>query len=282
MCCYNSAQYINETIDSVLGQSYKDYEFIIWNDGSTDNTEEVVKQYSDSRIKYFYHENTGLGLALNMACNKAVGKYIARIDADDICMPDRMAIQIGYLEKRPSVALVSSLAEYIDEKGSSLGYGICYTSPRLIRKNLNGIFHPAVMMRTDVYRKTGGYPPLRRSQDLFLWYRISKFGDLRIISYPLIKYRISNNAISSKASQYYLDNVSDLWRILAAKPNLKESDFDYLNLFIKDCSLESAIRKSPVNNTEKKLFIILSSIFPYKIVFFLITRMKNLYGFVSI
>ena len=177
--------------------------------------------------------------------------------------------------------LVSCLAEYIDEQSKSLGYGISYTTPRLIKKNLNGIFHPGVMMRTEVYKRTGGYPPLKRSQDLFLWHRISKMGDIRIIGRPLIKYRISDSAISSKASVYYLENVSELWRIMSSKPDLKQTDFDYLNLFIKDCSLETATRKSPVNKSENKIIQVLLLFLPTNAAFYIVTRFKNIYGYFS-
>ncbi len=278
MCCFNGEQHIREAIDSVLGQTYENFEFIIWNDGSTDSTEEIINKYKDSRIKYFYHKNTGLGLALNMACNEAKGKYIARIDADDLCKPERIAMQVSYMESHKSVVLISCLAEYIGENGEFLGFAIPYTHPKILKKHLTCIAHPGVMMRKDAYDKTGGYPPLKRSQDLFLWNRICKFGEVRILELPLIQYRISDNAISSKASAYYIENVNELWRIVSNKPIIGEQDYDYLNLFIKENTASSNVRKSPVNTLENKLLRILLALFTPNIAFNIIVRLKNLYG----
>ena len=80
LCTFNDERTIKEAIESILCQSYNNFEFIIWNDGSTDGTEEIIKSYKDNRIRYFFHENTGLGEALRLACAEAKGKYIARMD----------------------------------------------------------------------------------------------------------------------------------------------------------------------------------------------------------
>mgnify|MGYP001537946173 FL=1 len=87
MSCYNSERFLRQSIDSILMQSYREFEFIIWNDGSTDSTEEIIKSYHDERIRYFYAPNQGLGSALAAACKEARGRYIARMDDDDIAMP---------------------------------------------------------------------------------------------------------------------------------------------------------------------------------------------------
>ena len=113
LCTYNDERYIAKTINSVLSQSLSDFEFIIWNDGSTDRTEEIIKSFADKRIKYYFHSNTGLGTALALACKEARGKYIARIDGDDLCLPYRFEKEIGFLDSHPDYVLVSSSVLYM-------------------------------------------------------------------------------------------------------------------------------------------------------------------------
>ena len=117
MSCYNSERFLRQSIDSILMQSYREFEFIIWNDGSTDSTEEIIKSYHDERIRYFYAPNQGLGSALAAACKEARGRYIARMDDDDIAMPNRLDKELAFLELHPDYILVSCLCEFITEEG---------------------------------------------------------------------------------------------------------------------------------------------------------------------
>lgn len=188
LCTYNDEKYIKETIDSVLCQTFIDFEFIIWNDGSTDSTENIVKSFEDGRIRYFYHENTGLGKALALACKEARGKYIARIDGDDICMPCRLEKEVDFLESHHDVVLVSSSVVYIDDEGKEIGKSYPWTWNRNLKRNVN-IVHPAAMFRRDVYEQTCGYQDIKSAQDRILWSKMAKFGKFSNIETPLIKYR---------------------------------------------------------------------------------------------
>ena len=114
MPVYNTKEeYLRASIESILNQTFKDFEFIIVNDGSTNNAEEVISSYKDGRIKYFKQENQGIVGALNNAWSKASGKYIARMDSDDIAYPERFAKQIRFLEENPEYSLVGSWAKII-------------------------------------------------------------------------------------------------------------------------------------------------------------------------
>lgn len=192
---YNDDRYIRESIECVLAQSFSDFEFIIWNDGSTDTTESIIKSFQDSRIRYFYHENTGLGKALALACREAKGKYIARIDGDDICMSYRLEKEVAYLESHPDVVLVSSSVIYIDDKGNNIGQSFPWTWNRNIKASFN-IVHPAAMFRRDIYEKTCGYQDIKSAQDRILWSKMAKYGKFAIIKEPLIKYRWISTSLS--------------------------------------------------------------------------------------
>ena len=117
MPVYNTKEeYLRTSIESILNQTFTDFEFIIVNDGSTNNVEEVILSYKDDRIKYFKQENQGIVGALNNAWSKASGKYIARMDSDDIAYPERFAKQVNFLEENPEYSLVGSWAKIIPSK----------------------------------------------------------------------------------------------------------------------------------------------------------------------
>lgn len=198
MSCYNSERYLRESIDSILAQDFKDFEFIIWNDGSTDSTEKIIKSYSDSRIRYFHACNQGLGKALNDACKKASGKYIARMDDDDIALPNRLRKELDYMEEHPHCVLVSCAAKHINSAGEFIGsYSLPGYNDKVIKKKLC-IVHPGAMFRRDIYEKTFGYLPLTTSQDRALWKQMAAYGEFANIPEVLLYYRIQENSIGRK------------------------------------------------------------------------------------
>ena len=202
--CYNAERYIALTIQSVLDQTYKNFELIIINDGSTDDSEVVIKSFDDQRIKYIVQENKGVGSTLRKGCELASGEFIARIDADDVCFSNRFEKQIQFLEHHPEIVLVSSAVVYIDEDGNETGRSFPYISNREIIKNMkfaSTICHPAVMMRKSVYELAGGYKNVQPFEDMFLWLSMSKYGKLHNLKTPLIKYRILDNSISHSIPQ---------------------------------------------------------------------------------
>jgi glycosyltransferase involved in cell wall biosynthesis len=199
MPVYNAEKFLRKAIDSILYQSFGNFEFIIVNDGSTDGSESIVKAYDDPRIRYVSQQNTGIGGALRRGCELALGVYIARMDADDICFPGRLAIQKKYLDCHPSVVLVSSAVEYINDKGDKIGRSFPYTSDFAIRnklKRINPVCHPGVMMRTANYRRSIGYRDIQPFEDHLLWLSMAKQGRMHNFSFPLLCYRILNRSAS--------------------------------------------------------------------------------------
>jgi len=201
MPCYNASKYINECIDSVLNQTFTDFEFVIVDDGSTDKTVQIIKTYSDSRIRLIENEHDFIE-SLNTSIRMAEGKYIARMDADDMMMPDRLLIQYNYMEHHPHIDLLGGGFERF---GSGQGFyrppvhTNCITMDEMLEHDI--IAHPTVMIRKDVFSKI---PVLyednyRYAEDYKLWMTMLAHG-LQLDNLPdiLIKYRVSHTQNSVK------------------------------------------------------------------------------------
>jgi len=179
MAVFNGEQYLGMAIDSILNQTYSDFEFIIIDDCSTDNTSEILKSYHDERIKLLKNEiNIGLTKSLNVGLNLAKGEYIARQDADDISHSERLQLQLDFFRKNNDVMLLGTQARSIDEFGN-LSYfpdfkPVSYEGVKYQLFFGNPFIHSTVMYRADIVKdEFGGYnESFRLSQDLELWSKI--------------------------------------------------------------------------------------------------------------
>lgn len=279
MSVYNAEDYLKSAIDSVLNQTFKDFEFIIWNDGSTDNSEAIIKSYNDERICYYYHENTGLGMALRLACEKARCKYIARMDADDICLPNRLEKQYAYMESHPDCVLNSTPVYYINETDKYLGQTFPFTDDRILRGGVLSIFHSASIFVREAYLKTGGYPATKDSQDDLLWSRMRSYGKFSNFCEPLIRYRLIETSISHSKdpnSPYYL-----MWKTLRRKmiwdKEIKEEDVEMYNKL--SVSIPKVKSKYCYKVTlEERIYRFFSKIVGCDNSRVIVIKMKNLYG----
>jgi len=200
---YNSAQYICETLDSVLAQTYKDYEIIVVDDGSTDNTREVLKPYM-SKIKYIYKENGGPASARNVGIKNARGEYIAFLDSDDIWLPEKLEKQIEYLQSNPDIALVYSDCIRFNENGVCQRKSNVYhlREGYIFFKLLEGNFitTSTVIVRRECLDKVGYFDEelddLKHSEDYDLWLRISRSFKIGYIREPLVKYRVRESGLN--------------------------------------------------------------------------------------
>ncbi len=200
MSVYNGEKYLSEAIKSVLTQDFSDFEFIIIDDGSTDKSLAIIKSFIDNRIRLISRENKGLIYSLNEGIGLAQGEYIARLDADDICLPNRFSKQLAVLENK-KIALVGSWAIKIDDLGRETG--IMDYPPQGNREikrffiKHNPFIHSSIMIRRDVFAAVGLYKnSFKHAEDYELWSRVLAKFQAANITEPLIKYRITSDSIT--------------------------------------------------------------------------------------
>lgn len=196
MPMYNAAPYLRECIDSILSQSFEDFELLIVDDGSTDNSRDIVCSYEDERIRLIENGHDYIG-SLNMLLKEAKGKYIARMDADDVMMPYRLKAQFGYMEKHTEVGVLGGWMQQIGKRHGTIRPICKITMQDMI--NSCCIAHPSVMIRTSVLRKHGLQyeESYKYAEDYRLWMQMLKHSIIfRNLNAIVIKYRISEGQIS--------------------------------------------------------------------------------------
>jgi len=210
---YNHGSVVGEAIQSVLEQTLSDYEIIVVDDGSTDNTREVVRSFSDKRIRYVYQENRGRSSARNHAISLAQGKYVAFLDSDDLFLPTKLEKQVACMEKNPNVLLshtsyirVNAGGEYIEEVESGTFSGKVY--PEIIRGC--PIATPTVMVQRNALGANMRFEEsVRIGEDIILWSQLAKRTKLLGITESLTKVRMHGNnaAFDSKLQIIGLTNI---------------------------------------------------------------------------
>lgn len=215
MGIYNCEDTLSESIESILNQTYNDWEFIICDDASTDNSFMIASHYAlqyPNKIKVFRNErNLKLAATLNKCLEIANGEYIARHDGDDISIPERFEKQVTFLDSNPEYMLVGTGMIPFDENGD-IGVRLGLTEPKKedIAIN-NGFMHATIMMRKEAYRNLNGYRVVtqtRRAEDFDLWIRFYAMGFKGYnLQEPLYKVREDKNAFNRREFKYYLDTA---------------------------------------------------------------------------
>ena len=203
MSCYNASRWLDEAVGSVLNQTFVDFEFVIVDDGSTDATLQILRRHAaaDPRVMIIEKRNTGLGDSLNTGIRQARGEWIARLDADDVCEPTRLARQIEFARTSTSLVFIGTGLSIIDEQGRRLQVHRYPTSHSGLLRHLRQVRkfppHSSAMYRTTAVRAVGGYRTrIRRAQDCDLWLRLSSLGQLACIDEPLVRIRKHTDQIS--------------------------------------------------------------------------------------
>jgi glycosyltransferase involved in cell wall biosynthesis len=202
MAVYNGTEFLSEAIESVLGQTFTDFEFIIIDDGSTDGTSDIVDRYAsaDPRLRVYRQEHARLAAALNRGIKLARGKYIARMDADDVAYPHRFERQVQFFDKRQDLAVLGGAFELVGSHGQR---GVIVRLPEddaAIKSKLssaNCLAHPTVMVRKDILTEMGGYRgQFVHAEDYDLWLRIAERHVLANLAEPILRYRFHRNQVS--------------------------------------------------------------------------------------
>lgn len=211
MPAYNAAKYLKEAVESILVQTYSDFILLIINDGSTDETESIIQSFSDKRIQYIKNEkNIGLVAALNKGIDLTETEFMARMDADDIAMPERLKMQMKFLENNPDVGVCGT---FYEKFGVEQGISVLFENDDEIKANLlfsNGICHPSVIIRTDLLKKNslrfgvdfdyadGFGHRLLELEDYALWHKLKNYTKFHNIPILLLKYRREGQNLSAQ------------------------------------------------------------------------------------
>lgn len=234
MPAYNAEKYIAAAIDSILAQSYGDFELIVINDCSKDRTEEIVLSYDDPRIVYLKNEeNLGVAATLNKGLAVAKGEYIARMDADDISLPKRFEKQAAFLSANEDIAVLGTNVETFNEAGP-ICTGWSAMEPEQMKVDLLfacGLAHPSVMMRTGVIRELGGYDEnFNGLEDYELWCRVLERHQITTLPDILLRYRIHSSQVTQNPSERYLELMRTLKR-----RQLKQLELEPNEIFLRYC-----------------------------------------------
>jgi glycosyltransferase involved in cell wall biosynthesis len=203
MSVYNGERYLAAAMDSILAQTYRDFELIVIDDGSKDASPAILQDYAkrDPRVKLTLRGNKGLTVTLNEAFAQSTGKYLARMDCDDVALPDRFARQVELLDADPDVVCAGGFFQLIDGGGRLLTTLRPPTDNDAIQAKLlaghNAICHPTAMIRRRAMETVGGYDTrFKTSQDLDLWLRLGEVGKLANVPAPVLRFRLHESSVS--------------------------------------------------------------------------------------
>ncbi len=206
MSVYNGEEYLESAIESVLDQTFRDFEFVIVNDGSSDRSLEIIQGFAarDNRIRIIDQENTGLTVALVNGVAQSRGKFIARMDADDLSLPTRFERQMAAFDDAGEVIAVTCHVQHFSDDDGDLYVKKLNMKPELIPLHLcfrNAIGgHGQVIFRRSAYDAAGGYDPAKRfAQDYDLWARLVDHGGFAEVQEPLYKFRTGHDSISKRS-----------------------------------------------------------------------------------
>lgn len=210
---YNGLPYLRQAVESVLTQSFGNFELIVINDGSSDGSQELLESFDDARLRIVQQENRGLAATLNIGIAQARGRYLARQDQDDICLPGRFEKQVDFLDANMDVMLLGTAAEIWEGHsrtervmchaidGQALKFGLLFN---------NYFIHSSVMLRRSVFERVGGYSEDKARQppeDYELWSRIAREFNVGNLPDVLLVYREVSNSMSRTGDRPFVKNL---------------------------------------------------------------------------
>ncbi len=235
MSCYNGSRWLHEAIDSVLAQTFEAFEFILVDDGSTDETWNIIQSYRDrdDRIVAISKQNTGLADSLNIGIAQASGAWIARLDADDQCELTRLEEQVKFVHCHPEVVLLGAGFVEIDEQGRTIKKQLYPTGHRKLVRHLERLRrffpHSSAFYRVDVVRQVGGYNlRFRRAQDKRLWLELALRGKIACLPQFLVRVRKHSRQMSldNNGRRQLYDGIGAVVCHLLRKAGFKDPSVD--------------------------------------------------------
>lgn len=248
---YNGATTVKETIESVLQQTYQNFEIIVINDGSQDDTLAIVNSIQDHRIKVFSYPNAGLSASRNRGFARACGEFIAFLDADDLWIKDKLEAQLTALQQNPNAAVAYSWTDHIDEQGQFLRPA-SYTSYQgnIYARLLVGNFLACgsnILIRTQVLHQVGGFDEsLNSAEDWDMWLRLAACYEFVVVSRPQVLYRISPYSMSANISKMEAASLQVINRAYNQAPeylqHLKKETLGFLYKFLMYKALQDSVK----------------------------------------
>jgi glycosyltransferase involved in cell wall biosynthesis len=202
MVTCNVERFLAQSIDSILHQTFSDFEFIIVDYGSTDSSKRIIAHYVEQDPRVHLHEipRYGLGESRNAACSLARGKYIAIMDADDVALPARLQLEVDFMERHPRVGLLGGAVQWISATGKALYVACVPTDDRQLRKTMAvhcPFWQPTVLLRTEAFVRAGGYRrAFASAEDYDLWLRVAEHFECANLKDVVLKYRIHPQQVS--------------------------------------------------------------------------------------
>ncbi len=246
---YNADKYLTASVQSILNQTYSDFELIIINDGSTDNSEKIINSFSDNRIKYLINDqNKGIVYTRNRGLKEALGDFVGMLDADDVVYPDKFEKQIAFLKSHPEYVMVGSWVKFIDENGERLPSGWKLKAPTekipalMLFKNY--FLQSAVLYKRECFGNhsfTEGFDIL---EDYLLWYQLLKDYKAWNLPHYLVDYRLHPEGVTKKHDEERREKERNVFRI-----QLKDMGMDAT---AEELALHQALREgAPVQSPEE-------------------------------
>jgi glycosyltransferase involved in cell wall biosynthesis len=250
MCVFNGECFLREAVESILDQSFRDFEFIIINDGSTDGSGALLEFYQkkDQRVRVYHQDNQGLVRSLNRGCELARGKYIARMDADDIAVNDRLARQFQFMEEHPDIGVLGGAAEVIDSSGKTLKISVNPADDSQIRTALLTdcpFWHPTILMRKSLFERVGGYREIVfGSEDYDLWLRMADHGDLANLEAVLLRYRLHHHQVTVRKLREVTFSTLAARAAAEARKNGRPDPLNFVSEITPEVLVENGVSES--------------------------------------
>lgn len=244
MPVFNGEKHLNEAVDSILDQTFREFEFIIINDGSVDNTSKILKTYSDDRICIIQRENKGFAPSLNEAIQLSKGRYIARMDADDIALRNRLQLQFDFLESHPEIDIVGGQAYTIDGDGRITGEmrkPISRVNISKYIKYATPLCHPTYFVRKNVYEITNGYRTVSPGEDYdFLLRAFEQKIIMENLPEKILKYRSTPTGMSASNPRRTITFKAQIYKMHKFRINGGKNEDKILSL-LKNYNKETDI-----------------------------------------